>query len=333
MLAHPDITIARVKKAFPEVSAMAPYVAKEAMLKSENGIEGVFLKGIDAQNDISPVQTSLVEGENLLTIREGIPNLIVGKRLAEKLQIKLGQSVLIFTPGTTGQSLLQTRIVRFKVCGFFETGMGEYDESYVFSNLEMAQRLCQSGQMVSGFDIRVNNTEDIVRLGNEIPAMLGYPYYARTMYQTYRNLFTWVELQRKPIPIILGLIIIVATINIIGTLLMIVLEKSKDIGILRTLGADRGTIQKIFLFQGMLIGLVGTILGNAIALGICYIEMRYRFFSLPSNIYYMAHVPIELHLANFVLVSGIALLMCFITSWFPSRVAAALDPLITLRFR
>jgi lipoprotein-releasing system permease protein len=148
----------------------------------------------------------------------------------------------------------------------------------------------------------------------------------------HRNLFTWIELQKKPIPIILGLIIIVATVNIIGTLLMMVMEKSAEIGVLRTLGLDRRRLTQIFLFQGMLIGVVGTLLGNGIAYGICWLELKYRFFPLPSGIYFMTHVPIDLSILNFLLVSGSALLMCFLSSLLPARLASTLDPIKTLRF-
>jgi lipoprotein-releasing system permease protein len=195
-----------------------------------------------------------------------------------------------------------------------------------------AQQLFRIGDEISGFDIKVRNLEDVDRLSLEIPQFMGYPYYARTMFQSYRNLFTWIDLQKKPVPIILGLIIIVATVNIIGTLLMIILERSREIGILRTIGATKKRIQQIFLIQGMFIGIIGTILGNLAALGICWLEMKYHFFSLPSGIYYMANVPIELNIINFAIVSSIALVMCYVSSLLPARVASKLDPIITLRF-
>jgi lipoprotein-releasing system permease protein len=152
------------------------------------------------------------------------------------------------------------------------------------------------------------------------------------MFQLHRNLFTWIELQKKPVPIILGLIIIVATVNIIGTVLMMVMEKTKEVGILRALGTDTKTIVRIFLYQGMFIGIVGTLFGNALALALCLIERHYRFISLPSEIYYMSHVPMDLSLLNFLLVSAVALTLCFLSSALPSRVAATLDPLQTIRF-
>jgi lipoprotein-releasing system permease protein len=152
------------------------------------------------------------------------------------------------------------------------------------------------------------------------------------MYQSYRNLFTWIELQKKPIPIILGLIIIVATVNIFGTLLMMVMEKSRQIGTLRTLGMKQRELVRIFQTQGVLIGVIGTVLGNVFAFAICWVELRYRVLPLPSGIYFMTHVPIELSLLNFGLVSLVALLMCYLASVLPARFAAKLDPIEMLRF-
>jgi lipoprotein-releasing system permease protein len=147
-----------------------------------------------------------------------------------------------------------------------------------------------------------------------------------------RNLFTWIELQKKPIPIIIGLIIIVATVNIIGTLLMMVMEKGKEIGILRALGTDRKRLTGIFLAQGMFIAVVGVILGDIIALALCWLELKYRIISLPSGIYFMTHVPIDLKAINFLLVSVLALVMCFLSSIIPSRIAARRDPIRMIKF-
>jgi lipoprotein-releasing system permease protein len=186
--------------------------------------------------------------------------------------------------------------------------------------------------MVSGFDILMHDLDSLDNTAHTLPERLGYPYYARTTYQMNRNLFTWIELQKKPIPIIIGLIIIVATVNIIGTLLMMVMEKGKEIGILRTLGTNRKKLMSIFLAQGMFIGLVGVVLGNVIAFLVCWLEMKYRVISLPSGIYFMTHVPIDLNAVNFILVSVLALLMCFLSSLIPSRIAARRDPIRMIKF-
>lgn len=326
-------TARNVQARFSEVTAIAPYVSREAMIRSDVDIEGVLVKGIEPSSNVSPIRERLISGSyDLDESVEGTQGVIVGKRLADKLELQIGQRVLVFALPGASLTLNQTRIMQFEVRGIYETGMAEFDESYVYMSLQNAQRLFQLGAAVSGFDILVQDVGQLPELTQQIPEYLGYPYYARSMQQVHRNLFTWIDLQKKPVPIILGLIIIVATVNIVGTLLMMVMEKTKEIGVLRTLGTMRGKIVQIFLFQGMLIGVVGTFLGNLLAYGLCWLELQYRFIALPSGIYYMSHVPIELNATNFALVSAVSLLLCFFSSLLPSRVAATLDPIRTLRF-
>jgi lipoprotein-releasing system permease protein len=274
-----------------------------------------------------------VEGTYDLEERDiGTQRVIVGRRLAEKLNIRLNDRVLMYALGGSSLSLANTRIMQFEISGIYETGMADYDGSVIYVNLRNAQRLCQVGKTVSGFDILVGNTDSLASLAQQIPEYLGYPYYARTMFQQYRNLFAWVDLQRFPVLIILALIVIVATVNIIGTLLMMILGKSREIGTFMTLGMKRKNIVRVFLKQGMLIGIVGTLFGNLIALLLCWLELRYRFFPLPSGIYFMTHVPIVLSAFDFILVSSAALGMSFLASWLPSRLAAKMDPIKLIRF-
>lgn len=333
LLPEPERTIRTVMERYPEVSAMAPYVTREGMARSDQDVDGIQIKGVDPSNDISAARNRLVDGEYDLAERDsGLQSVIIGKRLAEKLQAEVGDRILLYALGGSSISIGQTRILQVIVRGIYETGMADYDGSVVYIDLRNAQRLFQIGRTVSGFDILVNDLGKLDQLSREVPEQLGYPYYARTMYQQYRNLFTWIQLQKKPIPVILGLIIIVATVNIVGTLLMMVMEKAREVGTLRTLGMSRKMIVRIFQWKGMIIGIVGTLLGNAIAYALCWIELTYRLFPLPSGVYFMTHVPIQMSVWDFALVSGLSLVMCYAASVFPARVAASLDPLRTLRF-
>ena len=333
LLRNPDDAMRHIKSNFPEVREIAPFVSREAMVRSDAENEGVLVKGVDPLNDISPTKQRLVAGVYDLSEKiDGLQGVIIGKRLADKLEVAPGDMLLLFAMQGTSLALGQTRIIQFEVRGIYETGMAEFDESYVYVNIKSAQRLFQTGQSVTGFDVLVTDLNKLPQLSKEIPERMGYPYFARSMQQMHRNLFTWVDLQKKPVPIILGLIIIVATVNIIGTLLMMVMEKTKEIGVLRTLGAKKSTINHIFLLQGMTIGIVGTVLGNSLAYLLCWLELQYQFFSLPSDIYYMTHAPIELSIGNFLLVSVAALVMCFVSSLLPSRIASRLDPMRVLRF-
>ena len=333
LLPNPRQAMETVLSEYPEVKNIAPYISREGMIRSAATTDGVLIKGVDPNNDISAAKTHLIEGVYGLDQRErGSEGIILGRRLAQKLEVSVGDRVMLMALGGSSVTLSQTRVMQFEVRGLYETGMAEYDETYAYVNLTNAQRLFAVGPMVSGFDILMHDLDSLDNAAHTLPERLGYPYYARTTYQMNRNLFTWIELQKKPIPIIIGLIIIVATVNIIGTLLMMVMEKGKEIGILRTLGTDRKMLMSIFLAQGMFIGVVGVVLGNVIAFLVCWLEMRYRVISLPSGIYFMTHVPIDLNAVNFLLVSVLALLMCFLSSLIPSRIAARRDPIQMIKF-
>jgi len=332
-LQNPDYAMEKVAAEFPTVTSMAPYVTREGMIQSEEGIDGVLIKGIDPENDLSAAKNHMVQGAYELGLRhEGVQPIVLGKRLAERLGVGVGDPVLVFGLGGYSLTLSQTRIMRFEVTGIYETGMEEYDASYVYVHIRSAQRMFQYGNAVSGFDLLVDDLSKVNDLAQEIPETLGYPYYGQTMYQMYRNLFSWIELQKSQIPIILALIIIVATVNIIGTLLMMVMEKTRDIGVLRTLGGTRSMINRVFLLQGVFIGFMGMAAGVTLAYILCWLEMTYRLISLPAGVYYMTHVPIELHWSDFAVVGVAALLLSFLCSIVPSRFAARRDPVTLLRF-
>jgi lipoprotein-releasing system permease protein len=333
LLANANRTSEIVLSEYPEVSKISPFLAREGMIRSSAWTDGVLIKGVNPLTDISPARTHLVDGVYNLDQKErGAEGIILGRRLAQKLEVRVGDRILLLSLGGSTVSLSQARIMQFEVRGLYETGMAEYDESYIYVNLKNAQRLFAVGPMVSGFDILVHDLNNLQTLAKSLPERLGYPTYARTTYEMNRNLFTWIELQKKPIPIIIGLIIIVATANIIGTLLMMVMEKGKDIGILRALGTEKKKLMGIFLTQGMFIGVVGVVLGNIIAFLLCWIELHYHVISLPSEIYFMTHVPIDLDPVNFLLVSVLTLAMCLVSSTLPSRLASSRDPISMIRF-
>lgn len=333
LLPSPGRTMEIVLSEYPDVQSIAPYLSREGMIRSSASTDGVLIKGVDPKNDISAATTHLVEGAYSLEQRDrGSEGIILGRRLAQKLEVGVGDRVLLLSLGGSTVTLSQARVMQFEIRGLYETGMAEYDETYAYVNLKNAQRLFAVGPMVSGFDILVHDLDSVAALASTLPERLGYPYYARTTYEMNRNLFTWIELQKKPIPIIIGLIIIVATVNIIGTLLMMVMEKAKEIGILRALGTERKKLTGIFLVQGMFIGLVGVVLGNIVAFALCWVELNYHVISLPSGIYFMTHVPIDLKATNFLLVSILALVMCLLSSIVPSRLASSRDPIRMIRY-
>ncbi len=212
--------------------------------------------------------------------------------------------------------------------------MSEYDDIYGYTNLKAASYLFDiPPNSVSGFDIMVHDLNQVENTANHLQKMLGYPYYPRTMYQMYRNLFAWIELQKKPIPVIMALIIIVATFNVIGTLLMIVLEKINAVGVLKTLGATRRGVAKIFLMQGAFIGAAGTLIGSALSYFLLEVQEKYNLIHIPGDVYFMNTVPVAIHLSDFFLIGGIAFTLSVLASYLPARAASGFDPLESVRFQ
>ncbi|MGB9591836.1 MAG: ABC transporter permease, partial [Candidatus Kryptoniota bacterium] len=263
----------------------------------------------------------------------GLNTLLVGARLARRLNITVGDTVFIFGINGLPSPLNTPRVLPFVVTGVYETGLSDYDEIYVYTNLNAAAYLFEMPEnSVSGFDVMVKDLNLIGETAKSLENSLGYPFYPQTMYQTYRNLFAWIELQKKPIPIIIALIIIVASFNLVGTLLMIVLEKMSDVGILATLGATKWKITAIFLIQGELIGLLGSTIGTLGALILLELQMHFNVINVPGDVYFMNTVPISINPFDFLLVNGIALILCLLASYIPARTAANLNPVESVRF-
>jgi lipoprotein-releasing system permease protein len=331
-LDHPERTVARIERTFASVRGVTPFASREALIRSRHGVDGIFLKGIDPLRDFSTTRRYIIKGAYALDREQGgMPKIVLGKKLASKLELDIGDRVTVFGIGRMADNS-QPRVMQFRVAGIYESGMAEYDDVYAFTDLRDAQILFQLGNAVSGYDVFTTSLDSAASTADRLQDLLGYPHFARTVFETYRNLFSWIDLQKKPIPIILSLIIIVATVNIIGTLLMMVLTKTREIGVLMSLGTPRRRIASIFIRQGMIIGAVGTVLGNILAFVLCYSELQFRFFSLPSDIYFMTSVPILLRPEYFLLVSSVTLALCLMCSFVPARLASRLRPVQALRF-
>ena len=326
--------IVKIRREVPNVSAVTPFVGKEALIRSKTKIDGIFVNGVDVETDFTETKNQIVEGSYSLN-GDGLSStseIVIGRKLANKLNVHVGDKIIIQAINGLPSPMNMPRVYQFKISGLFETGMSEYDDLNVYISLKSSQVLFDYGNSVSGYSLRVNDSKKYSEVSSDVMRIMGYPYYARTIDQIYRNFFNWIELQKKPIPLVLGLIIIVATFNIIGTLLMVVLEKTNDIGVLRAMGANSYSIRKIFVMEGLFIGIVGTVLGNILAFSLCYIQQEFKVMSLPSGIYYMDSVPIFMQWGQFALVSGIALILCFLSTLIPAFVASKLNPINSIRF-
>ncbi len=321
-------------KLSPYAVSIYPFASKLAIIGSKYVKEGVNVKGLRNSDAWEGIRKDVVEGSFRLDDSAGVPSMVIGKKLADKLLIKTGDYVTVFALSKDEIPSPQNmpNIERFRITGIFESGMAAYDDINAYVSLSEAQQLCNLGDHVTGYDIRLNNISKIDSLTSYLNDYLGYPFAVRSIYQLHRNIFTWIDLQKKPIPIILGLIIIVAVFNIIGTLLMIVLEKTGSIGILKSMGATRKQIISIFIYQGIYLAVSGILIGNAIAFVLTYLQYHYRIISIPSSVYFMSTVPIYLSVGTFVLVSAVTFLLCILAAYIPSYIASKIQPVSTLRF-
>ena len=321
-------SIEKIKKEIPGITMIAPFAAREGMIRSRETVDGVFLKGIDTHDNILFSRNHIVAG----TFIDSASQIVIGKKLAVRLNVQIGDKLVVFAlPRGTMQGF-QPKAMQFRLVGIYESGMAEFDDIYAYTNLSDAQRLFQLDNAVTGYDVMVSDLNHVDDIAESIQDTLGYPHYARTVFQTYRNLFSWVELQKKLSPLLLSLIILVATVNIIGTMLMFVLEKAKAIAILKSLGAGPKLIRKIFAMEGLIIGVIGILLGNILAYVLCWVQMTFNVLSLPSDIYYMSSVPILLQVQNFIGVTIVAFVLCFFATLIPARAAARLHPITIFRF-
>jgi lipoprotein-releasing system permease protein len=328
-------SVAGLKSMLPEGTLINAFAQNIAVISSRKVQEGVSIKGIEADNNTIQLRRNIKEGRfDLQENEDGSKNIIIGRKLATKLRIGLGDRVTVFALAhnqlPSADNLPNIR--KFTVSGIFESGMAEYDDLNAYVELNEARELFNLGENVTGYDIKVKDITKIDSLTSYLNNELRYPFYARSIYQTHRNIFTWVDLQKKPIPIILGLIIVVAVFNIIGTLLMIVLEKTSAIGILKSLGAKRSQVIKVFVYQGMFLAVTGILAGDLLALILTYLQYHYKIISIPSSVYFMSSVPILIKPENFVLISVVTFVLCILAALVPSFIASKIKPVSTLRF-
>lgn len=323
-------SIENVKKEVPSVKAISPFAAREGMIRFKDAVDGIYLRGIDPSIDVLTSRQHIIAGKFLSASTDGSREIVIGRKLANRLNVEVGNKLVVFA--LPSDNSLQPRAKQFQLVGIYESGMAEFDDIYAYTTLKEAQQLFQLGDGISGYDVLVNDIANVDETARQIQHLLGYPHYSRTVFQLYRNLFSWIELQKKMSPILLSLIIVVATVNIIGTLLMFVLEKMKAIAILKSLGAGPKLIRRIFRLQGLAIAASGIALGNLLAYILCYIQLKFKVISLPSDIYYMDAAPILIRPENFIIVTVVALFLCMMTTLIPTRAASKLEPVTALRF-
>ena len=323
-------------RAVEGVTGSMPFIYTEVMLSAGGGVKGVVLRGIDPATapTVLSMLTELRSGQAKDLEREGTPGIIVGDELARRLGLFVGSRANLLSPaGQTGAAGDSPRIRPVEVVGIFKTGMFEYDSSLAFVSLEAARDvLGLPPGFLSGIEITVRDLFRADETAIRLAEALGAPFYVRTWMDMNANLCAALKLEKIGMFILLAMVVLIGSFSIVTSLVMLVMEKTRDIAVMMSMGATRGMIRRIFMLQGCIIGLVGTLLGYGFGLGLGWLLKRYRFIKLPENVYTLDHLPISITLSDVLIVGASAMLLCFLATLYPARQAARLEPAEALRY-
>lgn len=343
------------------VSAASPFVYAEVMIRSERGASGVVFKGIDPQkvSAVTDVASNIKMGpggvvsttaekvkviEGLHSPERGLfqamddddelPGILLGEELANQLWVGVGDRVHIINPvgGQVGIMGVPTPDLKtFRVAGVFYSGMYEYDTKWTYVTIDDAQSFLKLDGQINGIEARVSDIDQAGTVAARVEMALQYPFHVRHWKEFNRNLFSALKLEKIVMGLILSLIVMVASLNIVGTLILVVLTRGREIAILRAMGASRGQITRIFMLEGVIIGLVGTVCGTVLGLIGCELLDRYKF-PLDTDVYYLDSLPVVVEYPTVAVVILAALSISFLATIYPSQIAARMSPVEGLRY-
>jgi lipoprotein-releasing system permease protein len=322
------------------VEAATPFIYSQIMLRSSTGVSGAVLRGVDPESAgrvIKILKNSVLHRleriQGHVNSKTVVPGIILGKELARNLGVLKGDTVyLISSRGMISPVGYLPAMKRFEVVGLFESGMYEYDGSLAYINLQDAQKILNMKGFVTGIEVRVDDIYNARNIAKKIVSELGFPYWARDWMQMNHNLFSALKLEKTVMFIILALIVLVAAFNIASTLIMMVMGKTKDIAILKAMGAMDSSIRKIFIYKGMIIGSVGTTLGVGLGFVLCKLLEKYKFIRLPGDVYYISTLPVRLETLHVIIIVSVAMVICFLATLYPANQASKLNPIEAIRY-
>ncbi|MDP2167998.1 MAG: lipoprotein-releasing ABC transporter permease subunit [Thermodesulfovibrionales bacterium] len=320
----------------PHVVSQSPFVLGQVMVSVGERAQGVVMRGIEPslEAETTEIKKHLKEGSfEELAKTDGMPGMLMGRELALRLGVVTGDTVRIISPiGKIGPLGMLPKVMDFRVAGIFEIGMFEYDSNLVLTGMKQAQDFLELGDAVTGIELKIDDIYKARDVSKAVGKTLGFPYYGRDWIQMNKNLFSALKLEKLVMFVILTLIVLVAAFNIVSTLTMNVIEKEREIAIMKAMGASRKGIMAIFMLQGFLIGLSGTIIGLAGGYAVGYLMNTYEIIKLPADVYYLSHLPARMKLSDFIAVSVSAVIISFLATVYPAWQAAKLNPIEPLRY-
>jgi len=319
------------------VTGVTPFIYSELMASSSQGVKGIILSGVqpESADKVLTIRKYMQDGGFPDLNQKGLPGIIIGKELAKRLGVGIGRRINLLSPSgkKTSQGFVP-RVRNFKVVGIYKTGMWEYDSSLAFVTLDSARELMGwGGNAVTGLELSVSDVNRADVVAEKVTEKLGgYPFYARSWMDMNANLFAALKLEKTAMGVILTLIVLVGSFSIITTLVMLVMEKTRDIAVLMSMGATKQQIRRIFMLQGTIIGVVGTALGFGLGLLVGELLKRYQFVKLPKGVYSMDKLPVLYDWTDLVVIGVSAMVLCFLATLYPAKQAAKLEPADALRY-
>jgi len=317
--------------------AVAPFTMNKGVIISRKDNAVVFIKGVDDRliGEVSGVKEKTFVGKFEFRDNENFGGIVLGVNLSAKLNAGLGDTVTLVSPAGMEHAVtqfVQPKSLRFIVRGIYDSDNREYDKLYAFISLPYSQKLFDLGNSVNGIEIRLNDIHHSDAFKQELIGILGAEFNVLTWYDLHQDLYSVMQVERWTAYIILSLIIAVATFSISGSLTMTVIEKKRDIGVLKTMGARNRSIVKVFMFEGVLIGIYGTVAGCTLGFLVCTLQIKYKLFPLDPTVYPIDALPIDMRSMDFVYVGLAGFLLCFLASLYPALRAARQEPIEAIRW-
>lgn len=333
-----DRSLKTILSQTPDLKAFAPFVSGKVLAISNGITDVVTLKGIrfKTAEDIYGIKESILYGTGTLKENDSQPGVIIGLRLADKLQTLIGDTIAVVSPSGIEKAISQFSLPntqKFIVKGIFNSQNNEYDSGLMFTSLDEAQYLLGYGKSVQGYEIKLNKADNSFKAKDFLSDKLDKnTFEINTWYDFHRELYSVMQIERWVAYILLSLIIAVATFNILGSLSMSVIEKKRDIGILRSMGSKEDSILKIFMYEGLMIGLIGTGLGILLGYFVCFLQINYNIYPLDPTQYKIDSLPMQLRISDFFIVAGASIFLSFIASLIPARRATKVDALQAIKW-
>jgi lipoprotein-releasing system permease protein len=333
-LERADTLVTYLDKRHPEIIEKQAVIQGQVMIQTKDEISGTILKGVNKDGGVSNLTTYVNTGQFDLSEQEnGMFGIVIGSKLASQLTAGIGDIVTTYTVNEVPSLISSPEIKQFLVTGIYQTGIDQFDDVFVVVEREQARELFNlSPTEAHAIELKLKDENSIDSFEEKLNNSLSFPFFSESILQKFYSIFAWVELQEQMIPLVIGVMIIVAAFNLIGTVLMMILERTRDIGILKTIGTKSSIVRKIFLLEGLLVSFVGMIFGIIISLLFAYLQLEFQLIPLSEENYYMSYVPVEPHLLDFLIVTVVTFVLCGFASWIPARIAAKTDPLKVISY-